>query len=121
MTPGRAAALRAAQIYTSAQIANTSLYDLYKVRNTACPSQEQACKLKHSGGGSCTRWLVCSSQALEAAEPALLAPAEREEQRDHVWGSEIFRQRARLLAVSMKLKDAAQKEHDMRVQVCLSK
>ncbi|CDJ26857.1 DNA polymerase theta, putative [Eimeria mitis] len=84
MTPGRAAALRAAHIYTCAHIANTPLYDLYK--------------------------------ALEAAEPADLAPAELVAQGDQVSGSKIRRQRARLFAVSVKLKDSAQKEQEMRLQ-----
>ncbi|CDJ42257.1 DNA polymerase theta, putative [Eimeria tenella] len=82
MTPRRAAALRAAQIYSCAQIVNSSLYDIFK--------------------------------ALEAAEPAVLAPAQPEAQ--DVWKSKLRRQRARLLAVSVKLKDAAQKEQAVRLQ-----
>lgn len=54
-------------------------------------------------------------QALEAAEPAVLAPAQPEAQ--DVWKSKLRRQRARLLAVSVKLKDAAQKEQAVRLQV----
>ncbi|CDJ63884.1 DNA polymerase theta, putative [Eimeria necatrix] len=82
MTPRRAAALRAAQIYSCAQIVNSSLYDIFK--------------------------------ALEAAEPAVLAPAQPEAQ--DAWKSKLRRQRARLLAVSVKLKDAAQKEQAVRLQ-----
>ncbi|CDJ58029.1 hypothetical protein, conserved [Eimeria maxima] len=85
MTPRRAAALRAAQIYTCAQVANTPLCDLYK--------------------------------ALEAAEPAQLAPTETAAQSDQkVWGPTNSRLRARLLTASVKLKDAAQKEQEMRMQ-----
>ncbi|CDI86192.1 DNA polymerase theta, putative [Eimeria praecox] len=85
VTPARAAALRSAQIYTCAQIANTPLYDLYK--------------------------------ALEAAEPTHIVRAGLSAQRDEkIWESKMRRQRARLFAVSVKLKDAAQKEQEMRLQ-----
>ncbi|CDJ50716.1 DNA polymerase theta, putative [Eimeria brunetti] len=84
MTPGRAAALRAAQIYTCAQVARTPLYEIYK--------------------------------ALEAAEPAPLAPAAAKGEQNTL-RPRVRRQSARLFAVSVKLKDAAQKQQAMRLQV----
>ncbi|XP_026191087.1 uncharacterized protein LOC34624129 [Cyclospora cayetanensis] len=56
-------------------------------------------------------------KALEAAEPAFLTAADHNaEANQDAWLCKMRRQRARLLAVAVKLKDAAQKEQAMRLQ-----
>ncbi|KAL8425333.1 hypothetical protein Efla_001715 [Eimeria flavescens] len=56
-------------------------------------------------------------KALEAAEPSPFAPVElSSEEKKTAWTYRVHRQRARLLAVTVKLKDAAQQDQAMRLQ-----
>lgn len=57
---------------------------------------------------------------MEAAEPAPLVQPRLGTQQHLAWMYKIRRQRARLLAITLKLKNAAHREQAIRVQVSLT-
>ena len=113
--------MRQCMIYSrsaAAHHSNTARRSTFTVRHKC--NWILKCNTKNLFNVGLSTFIVLSYQALEAAEPAPLIPAEFAAQKyQAAWTYKMRRQRARLLAVTVKLKDAARQEQALRLQVCM--